>query len=210
MHYPALTQHLDLVARIADMAGVTVFAMSGALVAARNRHDFIAACFFALVTATGGGTLRDLLIGVPVFWLMDSWPIIACGLAAAAVWLVPLNRWPARTIDWFDAVGLVAYAVYGAGKALGFGLPPFQAVTIGVLSACMGGVIRDVVAGVPSILLKHELYVTAAIVASALYVGCSLLGLPNWAAIAVGTIGGFSLRGAAIQLGWGLPPHRGS
>ena len=152
MHYPLLTQHLDQVARLADMGGVAVFAMSGALAAARKRLDIIAACFFALVTATGGGTVRDILIGAPVFWLGDSWPIIACVGVAVAVWIVPLQRWPAQTIEWLDAVGLVAYAVYGVSKALGYGLQPLQAAAVGTLSACMGGIIRDVIAGVPSIL----------------------------------------------------------
>jgi uncharacterized membrane protein YeiH len=210
MHYPLLTQHLDQVARLADMAGVAVFAMSGALAAARKRLDIIAACFFALVTATGGGTVRDILIGAPVFWLTDSWPIIACVGVAAAVWIVPLQRWPAQTIEWLDAVGLVAYAVYGVSKALGYGLQPLQAATIGTLSACMGGVIRDIIAGVPSILLRHELYVTAAMLAAGLYVCGSLLGLSNPVAMGIGAVGGFTLRAAAIRYGLGMPPHSGS
>src|SRR3569833_3170740 len=186
MHYPLLTQHQGQVARLA---------------ATRKRLDIFAACVFALVTATGGGTVRDILIGAPVFWLTDSWPIIACVGVAAAVWIVPLQRWPAQTIEWLDAVGLVAYAVYGVSKALGYGLQPLQAAAVGTLSACMGGIIRDVIAGVPSILLRHELYVTAAMLAAGLYVSCSLLGLPNEAAVAIGAIGGFALRAAAIRFG---------
>lgn len=133
-----------------SVAGLTVFAMSGALAAARQRLDIVAAGFFAVVTATGGGTVRDLLIGAPVFWRNDWMPIAICIVAAVAVWLVPLNRWPARMLDWFDAAGLSAFAVYGAAKAVEVGVSPLPAVAMGVVTACLGGIIRDMVANVPS------------------------------------------------------------
>jgi uncharacterized membrane protein YeiH len=86
-----------------DLAGLSVFAASGALAAARKRLDFIGACFFALITATGGGTLRDLLIGAPIFWMHDTAPVLLCVGVAVAAWVVPLRWWPDRALSWLDA-----------------------------------------------------------------------------------------------------------
>jgi uncharacterized membrane protein YeiH len=193
-----------------DIAGLSVFAVSGVLVAVRKRVDFVGACFFALVTAVGGGTLRDLLIGAPVFWMHDASPVVLCVAIAGAAWLVPLRWWPERALEWFDAAGLAAYSVYGASKAMQFGVSPVSAVAAGVITACVGGVIRDITVGVPSILMRHELYVTAALAASVLFVALGGIGLvAPWPAVA-GVLAGFALRGAAIRWKLALPPHRGS
>ncbi|HET9628391.1 MAG TPA: trimeric intracellular cation channel family protein [Novosphingobium sp.] len=198
-----------------DLAGIAVFAASGALAAVRQRLDFIGACFFALITATGGGTMRDLLIGAPVFWMHGAMPVLLCLLVALAAWLVPLRWWPGRALEWLDAAGLAAYAVYGAAKALQFGVPPVPAVAAGVITACLGGVIRDITAGVPSVLMRHELYVTAALVAAVVFVGLVLFGqayahlATPWPGI-IGFACGFGLRGAALRWNLSLPPHRGS
>jgi uncharacterized membrane protein YeiH len=192
-----------------DVAGLSVFAASGALLAARKRLDFIGACFFAIITATGGGTLRDLLIGAPVFWMRDPTPVILCVIVAIAAWAIPLRWWPERALEWLDAAGLAAYAVYGASKALAFGVSPVPAAAAGVITACIGGVIRDITAGVPSIMIRHEIYVTAALVASASFVVLTLLQLaaPWPMLLAFGV--GFALRGAAIRWKLTLPAHRG-
>ena len=192
-----------------DIAGLSVFAASGALAAARKRLDFVGACFFALITATGGGTLRDVLIGAPVFWMQDAAPVILCVAVAIVAWLVPLRSWPERALDWFDAAGLAAYSVYGAGKALQFGISPVPAVAAGIITACVGGVIRDITAGAPSILMRHELYVTAALVAAAVFVGLSMIGLAAPWPASLGFGVGFAMRAAAIRWNITLPPHRG-
>lgn len=192
-----------------DMAGLAVFAASGALMAARARQTIITACFFALVTGVGGGTVRDLLIGAPVFWMHATWPVAICLGVAAAIWLSPQRWWSDKALDWFDAIGLAAYAVYGAGKALAFGIPPLPAAVMGVVTGCMGGIIRDVVAGVPSIILRPELYVTAAALASGSFMALTLVGLPTpWPAI-LGASAGFTLRAFAIAKGLKLPAYRG-
>ena len=192
-----------------DLAGIAVFAASGALAAARQRMDFIGACFFALITATGGGTLRDLLIGAPVFWMHNATPVILCLSVAVAAWIVPLRWWPERALEWLDAMGLAAYAVYGAGKALQFGIAPVSAAAAGIITACLGGVIRDITAGVPSILMRHELYVTAAACAAGLFVALSRFGVDSQHAAWTGVALGFVARGAAIQWSLALPGHRG-
>ena len=192
-----------------DLAGIAVFAASGALVAARKRLDFVGACFFALITATGGGTLRDILIGAPVFWMHAAEPVILCITVAVAAWIVPIHWWPERALSWLDAAGLAAYSVYGASKAIQFGISPVPAIAAGVVTASIGGVIRDVVAGVPSIMMRHELYITASLLAAALFVVLAQLGMTAPVPALVGFLGGFGLRGAAIKWQLALPPHRG-
>jgi uncharacterized membrane protein YeiH len=186
-----------------------VFAASGALAAARARQTFVTFCFFALVTGTGGGTVRDLLIGAPVFWMRGTWPIALCLGMATAVWLTPQRWWPERALEWFDAAGLAAYAVYGAGKAMDAGIPPLPAAMMGVITACLGGIIRDVIAGVPSIILRPEIYVTAAALSAGLFVGLGLLGAPDIWATGIAVAAGFTLRGAATWRGLALPSYRG-
>jgi uncharacterized membrane protein YeiH len=190
---------------VLDYAGVTVFALTGALAAARDRHDIITFWFFAVVTGVGGGTLRDLLIGAPVFWVSDA-TYLGIGLAAAlAVWFLSRYLERAKALIWLDAIGLAAYAVIGAAKALSFGVGPLVSVAMGVLTACFGGVIRDVLAEQPSALLKREITISAALLAAAGFVALSVAGVPAlWAGV-LGAVAGFGLRAGAIHYGWALP-----
>jgi uncharacterized membrane protein YeiH len=190
-----------------DLAGIAVFAVSGALLAAEKKQTLVTFIFFAVVTGVGGGTTRDLLIGAPVFWVEHNRYLLICLAAAVLVWLVPVRLWPARALLWFDAAGLAAYSVFGAAKALALGVAPLPAVAMGVLTGCLGGIIRDILAGEPSILLRPELYVTAAALAAALFVGLDLAGLPGGAAGMVAAMAGFLLRGAAIVKGLSLPAY---
>ena len=144
-----------------DLFGIAVFAISGALVAARNGQTLITFAFFALVTGVGGGTVRDLLIGAPVFWVQDSRVPILCLAIALVVWITPVRIWRPAAVDWFDAIGLAAYSVFGAAKALQLGIDPVPAAIMGIITASVGGVIRDLIAGEPSIIIRPELYVTA-------------------------------------------------
>lgn len=188
-----------------DYAGVTVFALTGALAAARHKQDFVTFWFFAVVTGIGGGTLRDLLIGAPVFWIGDA-TYLGIGLVAAiAVWFAAPRIERLKTLIWLDAIGLCAYAVIGAAKALAFGVGPFVAVAMGVLTACFGGVIRDVLAVQPSALLKREITISAALFAAGGFVALTYFGIPPvWAGLA-GALAGFGLRAGAIHYGWALP-----
>jgi uncharacterized membrane protein YeiH len=192
-----------------DLAGLAVFAATGALAAARRGQTMVTLAFFALITGVGGGTVRDLLIGAPVFWVQDRLAAVVCLTVALLIWVTPERWWRGSALAWLDAVGLAAYAVFGAGKALGFGVPPVPAVVMGVISACVGGIIRDVLAGEPSILMRPELYVTAAALASTIYVVLRLTGLPAYEAAIPAAIAGFGLRAAAIRWNLALPAYRG-
>ena len=188
-----------------DYLGVAVFAITGALAAARHRHDVIAFAAFAILTGIGGGTLRDLLIGEPVFWVHASGYIYACLVAAAIVWLVGERPWRSSALVWFDAVGLAAYAVLGSAKALNAGVPAPVAVVMGTLTATFGGILRDLLAGQPSVLLRREIYITAAVLAATVFVAASSLGLDARLSGLAAFAAGFGLRAGAIALGWTLP-----
>lgn len=188
-----------------DYAGVTVFALTGALAAARDRQDIITFWFFAVITGVGGGTLRDLLIGAPVFWIGDPAYLVIGLIAAIAVWFAAPHIERLKTLIWLDALGLAAYAVIGAAKALSLEIDPFIAVAMGVLTATFGGVIRDVFAGQPSVLLKREITISAALLAAGAFVALNLVGVqPLWAGV-IGGVAGFGLRAGAIHYGWALP-----
>ncbi len=193
---------------VLDYAGVAVFAASGALAAARAKHTIVTFAFFAAVTGVGGGTLRDLLIGAPVFWVHSNMYLAVCLGIAAAVWLTRANRWPFAALLWMDAVGMAVYAVLGAAKAASFGVPPIASIIMGVLTASFGGIVRDVLAGEPSILLRREIYVSAAALAAGVFTGLSALGLDLLPAGLMGAGTGFALRAGALARGWALPGYR--
>ena len=190
-----------------DLAGIAVFALSGALLAARLRQTIVSMAFFALVTGVGGGSVRDLLIGAPVFWVRDPWVAPVILLTALIAWFTPNRWWEGKMLDWADAVGLAVYAVIGTAKALAFGVEPVPAILMGVITGCVGGIIRDVLAGQPSILMRPELYVTAAALSASLCALGTLAGLPLFAVWAVAAAAGFGLRGAAIAWRLELPAY---
>ena len=195
---------------VLDFAGVAVFAATGALAAARLKQDLVTAAFFAAITGVGGGTLRDLLIGAPVFWVQDWRYVAVCIAAAVAVWMIGAREWRFRALLWLDAVGLAAYGVMGAAKSAAWDVPPLICVVMGALTACFGGVVRDLLAGQPSILLRREITVSAAILAAAAYVAARAAGLGDWPAAALGVILGFALRAGALIKGWSLPAFPGT
>jgi uncharacterized membrane protein YeiH len=188
-----------------DYAGVATFAASGALMAANKRQDVLTFIFFAAITGVGGGTLRDLLIGAPVFWVADAGYVIVCSVVAVLVYLTRGRGVHEQTLLWLDAIGLCVYAVVGAAKALSLGVSPAVCVVMGVLTATFGGIIRDVLANEPSILLRRELYISAAIVSAALFVVLRVSGT-DWAwASGIAAATGFVVRAGAILWKWHLP-----
>lgn len=208
MNEEILTPILDVL----DIAGIAVFAFSGAVVAARERQTFVTMAFFALVTGVGGGTVRDLLIGAPVFWVTDGWVAAVCLICALIAWFTPVKLWQGKLFDLADGLGLAAYAVLGSAKAMAYGIPPFPAVLMGIITGCVGGIIRDVVAGRPSIIMQPEIYVTAAALSAAVTVAGMLIAptlmIANWPIWIAGFGAGFILRAAAIHWEIGLPSYR--
>lgn len=193
-----------------DLFGIAVFAASGALVAARNGQTIVTFAFFALVTGVGGGTVRDLLIGAPVFWVQDARVPALCLSISFLVWITPAKFWRPAAVDWFDAIGLAAYSVFGAAKALQLGIDPVPAAIMGVITASVGGVIRDLISGEPSIIVRPELYVTAGALAAFSFVLLAQTGMPAIIAATIAFVAGFALRGLAIVKGLSLPAYRGA
>ncbi|WP_340589247.1 trimeric intracellular cation channel family protein [Erythrobacter alti] len=190
-----------------DIIGIAIFALTGALLAAKQRQTFVTVVFFALLTGVGGGSVRDLLIGAPVFWITDPWVAFACLAVSLIAWFTPVRWWEGKLLDIADGAGLTAYAVLGAAKALSYGVPPIPAVLMGVVTGCVGGIMRDVVAGRPSILMRPELYVTAAALSASLCVIGEVLGLPRVPVWIAAASAGFLLRSAALHWNLSLPAY---
>lgn len=194
-----------------DFAAVFVFAATGALAAAHRKHDIVTFGFFAAITGVGGGTLRDLLIDAPVFWIARPSYLVVCLAAGVAVWVFGTGSVRMRLLLWLDALGMAAYSVVGAAKASAFDVPPLPAIVMGVLTATCGGIIRDVVAEEPSVLLRREIYITAALLGASVFVGLQLIGVAALSAGLAGFAAALALRACAIHYDWSLPafPGRG-
>ncbi|AZI36646.1 hypothetical protein NT2_05_02210 [Caenibius tardaugens NBRC 16725] len=193
---------------IMDLVGIAIFALCGAVLAARLQQTFVTMAFFALVTGVGGGSVRDLLIGAPVFWIHDPWVAPVCMGIAILVWFTPHRLWDGALLEWADAAGLAAYAVLGTAKALEYGVAPVTAALMGVITGCVGGIIRDILAGRPSIVMRPELYVTAAALSAILCAVGTVLDGTNWLVWGLSAAAGFALRGAAIHWGLAIPAYR--
>lgn len=192
-----------------DYAGVAVFAATGALAASRKELDAIGFVFMAGITGIGGGTLRDLILDVPVFWIENHDYILVCaGVALLVYFTAHLVEYRYRLLLWLDAAGLAAYSVFGAYKGLLVTDSPLVALVTGMLTATFGGILRDVLSGEPSVLLRPEVYVTAALTGAAAFTAADLAGLPLLAAAAIAFTCAFAVRAGALRFGWRLPRYR--
>lgn len=193
-----------------DYAGVAVFAATGALAASRKELDLIGFLFLAAVTGIGGGTLRDLILGrVPVFWVLQPTYLIVCVLVGVLVFFTAhLFESRYRMLIWLDAVGLSAYCVMGAAKGLAATGSVTVAVVTGTLTATFGGILRDILANEPSVLLRREIYVTAALAGAISFTFAVRMGAPLWFGSGLGAALAFAVRGGALAFGWTIPPYK--
>lgn len=193
-----------------DYAGVAVFAATGALAASRKQLDFIGFMFLAAVTGIGGGTLRDLVLGrAPVFWVLNPTFILVCVSVAVLVFFTAhLFESRYRLLIWLDAIGLSAYCVMGAAKGLAATGSPTVAIVTGTLTATFGGVLRDLLAGEPSVLLRPEVYITCALAGACVFTAVNAMGFPLYAASAAGVATAFAIRSGALIFGWTFPRYR--
>ncbi|MBP2559451.1 putative membrane protein YeiH [Neorhizobium galegae] len=195
---------------ILDYAGIALFAATGALAASRKQLDLVGFLFFAAVTGLGGGTLRDIILGrTPVFWVLDPTYILICVISGTFVFCTAHRvEWRFRLLIWLDAIGLAAYSVLGAAKGLAATGSPTIAIVTGALTAAFGGILRDLLANEPSVLLRPEIYITAALAGACGFTAANALGLPLYASSGLGAALAFGLRGGAIHYGWTLPRYR--
>ena len=195
----------DLVS-LAGWVGLVAFAVSGALVASRKEMDIVAFVFFGTVTGIGGGTLRDLLLGLPVFWVKDTTALIVAAIASVLTFFVahlPESR--LRALLWLDALGMAVFCVVGAAAGLEHGA--VVAVTCGVITAVVGGFLRDMMGAEEAAIMRGEIYASAAFLGALVFV--TLHGLvARDVAVVAGTLAAFALRGAALAFGWRLPVYK--
>ena len=194
-----------------DILAAVVFAVSGSLVASRKGLDLMGFIWFAVITGVGGGTARDLILNVPVFWVQNPAHISACLVTAVAMHFVaPRVESRFRTLLWFDAFGLALVTVAGTVKASDVGAPAVVAIAMGAVTGCVGGIIRDTLGHVPSVLLGRQVYVTASVLGACTYVGLDALGVERLEAMIAGFLVTFVVRSLAITYEWSLPVFRES
>jgi uncharacterized membrane protein YeiH len=192
-----------------DYLGVALFAATGALAASRKQLDIVGFAFLGTLTGVGGGTVRDLILDVPVFWVEQPLYVLICaGVTVLVFFSAHLLESRYRWLLWLDAVALAAYGVFGAAKGLAVTGSPLIAVAMGMLTGSFGGILRDVLAGEPSVLLRREIYVTAALVGGVAFVLADAGGLPLLAAALAGFALAFAVRAGALRFGWALPVYK--
>ncbi|WP_116597977.1 trimeric intracellular cation channel family protein [Primorskyibacter marinus] len=194
-----------------DYASVLVFALTGALVASRAQLDIVGFAFLACLTAVGGGTIRDvLLLRDPVFWIGAPAYIGIAVLAAVVVFFgAHLLESRYRALLWLDACALAIAVAAGTGVALATGQTPLVVVLMGMITGCMGGLMRDVVCNeVPLVLKAGELYVTAAFAGSIAAVVAERMVGTEWMVLAACSGLTLALRAGSLAFGWQLPVYR--
>jgi uncharacterized membrane protein YeiH len=198
---------LNTIAQFLDWFGICVFALSGALVASRKQMDIVGFSLLGCVAGIGGGTIRDVMLGtLPVFWVQKPAYLVTCIVVAGAVFFVAhLAHSRIRFLLWCDAIGLALFSVTGTQIALESGAGNTIAIAMGVATATFGGVIRDILGGEIPVILRREIYVTAALLGASGFVFAKYIGAsPNMALIA-GFLAALVLRSAAIMFDLSLP-----
>lgn len=200
---------LETLITLLDILGVAVFAVTGALVASRKQMDVVGFALLATVTGIGGGTLRDLMLGLPVSWVQKPTYVGICFAVAVLVFFtahIPQSRY--RLLLQLDAVGLSFFCVVGTEIALTAGAGYFVAVIMGVMTATFGGIIRDILGGEVPIVLRKEIYATAALAGAVVFAALTGLGGSGIVAALAGFMACFAIRALALSRGWSLPPYR--
>ena len=199
--------------QVLETIGTLAFGASGLIAAARKKLDMVGVVLLVLVTAFGGGTLRDLLLNrEPFFWIQNE--IWIWVLAAAAVLIQFLVKarsveLSAKAVDWPDAIGLGVFAASGTQIALALGHTPLIAAIMGVVTAAFGGLIRDVlIAEIPGLVNDHQLYASLAFVGGLLIWLLQYLGVDATLATLIGALAIIVARIVAMRLGWKLPAWR--
>lgn len=198
----------ELLLEYADRLGVFVFAISGGVVAVRKEMDLFGVIVLAFLPAIGGGTLRDVLMDQPVFWLHDPLTLVISVLGGLSVFLFyrPLSAF--RPLRWADAFGMALFAATGAAKASSLGFGVAVILIMGTITATAGGLLRDVVANEEPLLLKSDIYATAALSGSLAYFVANTSNIDDTMAIGASICIAFAVRAAALIWGWSLPKPR--
>lgn len=193
-----------------DYAAVAVFALTGALAASRSQLDIVGFIFVASLTAVGGGTVRDIILDRVPLWVSDPVMLLVATVAAVLVFLTAhLLESRYRALEWLDAAALGIAVPAGVGVALAEGMGWPVVLVMGMVTGCMGGLMRDVVCNeVPMVLKQGELYVTCAFAEALVAVALGAAGFAGWIALTACAVVVFVLRAGSLALGWRLPVYR--
>ncbi len=173
-----------------DVFGTIAFSISGVLTAMQKRMDAFGILIIAFVTAVGGGTLRDVLLDVPISWMHNMTYVYVIFISAivAVMFRTKLN-YVRKSLFLFDTIGIALYTIVGIGKGIQMGLHPIICVSLGTISACFGGVIRDILCNEIPVIFRKEIYATACIVGGIFYFLLSYLQMQtNWVIVISGLI----------------------
>ena len=195
----------DILLTLPDKIGVYVFALSGGIAAVRKNMDIFGIIVLSFFPAIGGGTLRDIILDVPVFWLTDNTYLLLAAMGGLTAFFFTQFIEEFKPLRWADALGTALFAVTGTAKAMELGHSVAVALIMGVMTATAGGVIRDVVANRDNFLMSEEIYASAALFGAVVFAALTYLGVEGWIATSTGIAAGFGLRGLAIVFNLTLP-----
>ena len=198
--------NLDYTLHYLDLLGTVVFAITGLLAARRKNLDLFGAIVIAMVTAIGGGTLRDLIIGEPVFWTQNDIYIFVVVISAMMLFfLARFKRLPVKLLLFLDALGLAVFTVIGTQKAMELGFSDPIAIMTGIMTGVAGGIIRDVLVGEVPLVFRKEIYATASFVGASLLLLLTGFGWSIDIAVIVAILVTLGLRVSAILFNIELP-----
>jgi uncharacterized membrane protein YeiH len=200
------------VTEVIDLSAVLASGLSGALLASQKRFDLGGLAFLTLVAGLGGGPIRDVLLqqGLPVALATANYLLVVIAAAVIGYFFERYVRRVLPAITVVDALGLGLYAVIGCIRASQAGLSPLPTVVVGVLTAVGGGILRDILAGDTPVIFQREVYATAALLGSVLFVGLGRAGAGPETAGLVGFVSASGLRLVSVWRGWNIPRLGGS
>lgn len=196
---------------IIEFVGTMAFAISGIRLASGKRFDLFGALIVGMATAIGGGTIRDVMLGVTPFWLTNKIYIICC--IFSLLWVIIFGKYLIRQKNtWFifDTIGLALFNVIGIEKTLQMGFPFWTAIVMGCITGAAGGVIRDILINEEPLIFRKEIYAVACILGGVVYVTCfAAFGLPAELNALFSSITVIVVRILAVRFGWHLPILKG-
>ncbi len=184
--------------QIADYLGVFVFALSGGIAASRKQMDLFGILVVSMLTAIGGGTLRDIILDQPVFWLDNPLSILIAIAAGTVIYFAGVLVEKFRTLVWLDALGLALFAAIGAQKTEALGYGPVIVIMMGTITASFGGLIRDIVCNEIPLILRKDVYATAALVGSLAFWLCTVTGARAEIAFGAAFTVAFTIRATVL------------
>ena len=195
---------------VIEFIGTFAFAISGIRLASAKHFDVFGAWIVGMATAIGGGTMRDLMLGVNPFWMTNSFYFICCGLAV--LWVMAYGKYLIRqknTLFIFDTIGLALFNVIGIEKTLNMGFPYWTAITMGTITGAAGGVFRDVFINEVPLIFRKEIYALACVAGGLIYVLGIKLGMSVEVNALLSSVTVIVIRVLAVKYHWILPRLKG-